>query len=85
MTILLGLDAEGTTEEIPKIVHMLLLIAKQYIHNSKCHNTNICIQGLLYKIREIEKMEYIIAKTKGEKTSNVHCNKWKDFHNVELE
>ena len=67
ITILLGLDAEGTTSEIPQIVHIILVVTQRYIHNCKCHNTNISIQGLIHKIREIEKMEYIIANTKSGK------------------
>ena len=28
-------------------------------------------------------MEYIIAKSKGDKASKVHTKTWNDFHNVE--
>ena len=82
VTTLLGLDAEGTTEEIPNIVHMLMLITKYYIHNMKCHNACTNIRGLLCKINEVENIERNIAKSKGIKALCTHKNKWENLCNI---
>ena len=77
--MLLGMNPEDVEDKVPRVLQLLCLVVKSFIHSSKCKDIYPSEKGLMKAIDRIRNIEECIAFKRGPNATRKFKNKWCDL------